>query len=79
MYYSIQNYFNCVVHPKDLNFIALNKEGDILEIANGDENAKAKLISFFKRIHEINKFVISLLASFTSIKYFRICTISMDM
>jgi len=52
------------VQPKDLNFIAVNEEGDILEIPNGDEQAKFKLMSFFKSIHEINKSV-ALFVSFS--------------
>jgi len=49
------DYIASLLEPKDLNFIAVNEEGDVLEIPNGDEHAKFKLMSFYKSIHEINK------------------------
>ena len=65
MYLLIMNKISYIlVQPKDLNFIAVNEEGDILEIPNGDEQAKFKLMSFFKSIHEINKSV-ALFVSFS--------------
>jgi len=49
------DYIASLLHPKDLNFIAINDDGDVLEVPNGDKNAKLKLMSFFKSVKVLDK------------------------